>query len=239
MADPLLRVKLHESGGLALVRASHIASAQQVFTSSGKPYVEIATTGGRVFQADTSMKLFVAAAASPAADNTSVIDVPIPGRVHLGSADPGFQAPQHIMGPNAVGAHVDGGLGNDIVFAGTGADQVLSGGAGENVFVFLGPHTATIADFKLGQDRIDIGNWTKPQVTVTATAAGDAVVNFRQDHITLAGVTQADLMADLRPSLVTNSPALDQLLETPSGSVMTSLAATTAIPVLPPKELIG
>lgn len=241
MADPLLRAKLHNSNDLVALRDSHIQTAHTVFPEAGRAFTEVTMANGRTFDIDVPMRLLVAGSVSPAATaNTDVIDIPVPGRVHLGTPDPGFQGPTFIMGTNTNGAVIAGGVGNDVVFAGQGANQVLSGGAGADVFEFLGPnHTATITDFDVGQDRIAIQAQPKSAVTVTESAAGDAVVNYKTNHITLAGVTKAELDADLRPSLLTNSgPAVAQLLETPIGSVQTPLPLPS-FTILPPSTLFG
>jgi hypothetical protein len=239
MADPFLKLPLRDDGTV-LAKSSHIVSAQTVFTDVGKAFTEVVNLNHTALAVNAPIRFVSAATVTTAATaDSDIVDVPKFGKFHLGPVDAGFQGPTFILGTETANSTVTGGVGNDVIIAGTGTHETLTGGAGTNIFGFVGPAANdVITDFKLGQDRIDIRDTPKTAVHVTSDVTGNAVVSWADNHITLAGVTQADLEADLRPSLITNRAALATFLETPIGSPST-LLPTPTMTILPPKELIG
>jgi Ca2+-binding RTX toxin-like protein len=112
-----------------------------------------------------------------------------------------------VIGNNDNSAQVIGTPGNDVIIAGIGDDQVLTGNGGANVFIFLnGNQTYTISDFKLGVDKIYTDSTPLQDVTVTASPGGSAV-HFDGHTIQLPNVSASELMADLNGNTVNATTA--------------------------------
>jgi Animal haem peroxidase len=128
---------------------------------------------------------------------------------HLSSvaaAEP--DAPQLVIGVNDDNATIAGGPGDDTIVAGAGLHQVLTGGGGGNVFVFLdGGHRDTISDFDATADKIEFAT---PEtladmmgsVRITVSDLGDparpstgALVRFDDNEIALPGVAKTSVSA--------------------------------------------
>ena len=82
---------------------------------------------------------------------------------------------------------VDGGAGDDVIVAdlSRGGDHVLTGGAGADVFVFVGSDSRisslTITDFDAAEDRIEFGTFPNSLEQLTVAEDGDAVVLMAAD----------------------------------------------------------
>ena len=102
-------------------------------------------------------------------------------------------APQLVIGVDTAGATIAGGPADDTIVAGLGADQLLTGGGGKDVFMFIGSkHVDTITDYSPGVDRLDFTQVPSGlgihDLTLKTAADGSAVVHFNGNSITLAGV---------------------------------------------------
>lgn len=114
---------------------------------------------------------------------------------HSGSTD-GVSASSSVARQLIIGSNngdtLVGGSNDDILVAGTGK-QILTGGKGADIFK-LGdyPVSATITDFKAGQDLIDIltARQLKFSDLQIKTINGNTTIDIANDHITLVGVNQ-------------------------------------------------
>lgn len=109
------------------------------------------------------------------------------------SGDP--DVPQLVIGAND-GSAVNGGPGDDTLVAGSGLSQVMSGFDGADTFQFLdgAPHTATVADFTVGTDRLDFEatvarGLTFNDLSITQDVSGSALVTLGDTQVTLSGVS--------------------------------------------------
>ena len=113
---------------------------------------------------------------------------------HSGSID-GIAASAPDISQLIIGANngdvLTGGSHNDILVAGLGKQQ-MTGNDGRDLFVFQDGKThATITDFQVGMDKIEILNnktLTFKDVHISAGASGVAVIDIADAHITLVGV---------------------------------------------------
>ena len=116
-------------------------------------------------------------------------------------ASPNPSAPQLVLGIDDDGASIAGSPGVDnTLVAGLGMNQLLTGGGSANTFVFLGAgHNDTVTDFNVDTDRLDFENTMTPadfsDVSITAGAAGSAVVGFDGNTVQLSGVLPDQLGA--------------------------------------------
>jgi peroxidase len=114
-------------------------------------------------------------------------------------------APQLVIGVDDAGAQISGGPADDTIVAGLGLHQILTGGGGNDVFVFVGGgHNDTISDFN-GSDLIQFQPSATGDSTLRAAFSeanarvtvsdfrGGAVVRFDGNTITLKGVAAASL----------------------------------------------
>jgi peroxidase len=109
-------------------------------------------------------------------------------------------APQLVMGIADDGAAIAGGPMDDTIVAGTGLNQILTGGVGNDTFVFLGSgHTDMVTDFTPGTDKLDFANTTTGAdlqgMTVGTGGDGWAVMQYDGNAITLAGVRPDQMTA--------------------------------------------
>jgi hypothetical protein len=110
------------------------------------------------------------------------------------------ESPQLIVGVDADDATVAGGPADDIIMAGLGVNQQLSGGGGRDSFVFLKPGgTATITDFTPGSDSIDFeatgtSTGSKP-LSISTTGDGSTLLKLDGYTVTLADVRPERLSA--------------------------------------------
>ena len=117
-------------------------------------------------------------------------------------ASPNPSAPQLVIGVDDDNATIAGSPGVDnTIVAGLGANQQLTGCGGSDTFVFLGSgHDDTVADFNVSTDKLDFENTMTPadlsDVTITAGAAGSAVVQFNDNTVQVAGVLPGQLGAN-------------------------------------------
>jgi peroxidase len=109
-------------------------------------------------------------------------------------ASPNPDAPQLVIGVDGDNATISGqpGVAN-IIVAGLGNNQTLTGGGTSDTFEFIGPdHNDTITDFQAGRDTLDFENTMQPldfgDVSVTAATDGSAVVQVAGNTVQLAGV---------------------------------------------------
>ena len=107
------------------------------------------------------------------------------------------QGPQLIIDTGA--AHMTGGIGNDTLVAGATAELLMLGGRGADTFHFdaVSAQSATIADFKRGQDQVEFANIPGAHDTIqdlhlSHNPAGDIVIDAGHDHIVLQGVHAVD-----------------------------------------------
>jgi VCBS repeat-containing protein len=103
---------------------------------------------------------------------------------------------------------VNGTAGDDVIYA-TSANDVLTGGAGADQFVFAPeqtPSADTITDFAPGQDRIDLrlfsdvigpdfNGWLSTHAAQSSTNPADTLISLGDDTITLKDVTVTSLHA--------------------------------------------
>ena len=103
---------------------------------------------------------------------------------------------------------VNGTAGDDVLHA-TSANDVLTGGAGADQFVFAPeqtPSADTITDFAPGQDRIDLrlfsdvigpdfNGWLSTHAAQSSTNPADVLISLGDDTITLKNVTVTSLHA--------------------------------------------
>ena len=98
------------------------------------------------------------------------------------------------------GAQISGGPADDTIVAGLGADQRLTGGGGNDTFVFLGTgHTDTVTDYLAGTDTLDfkeLPTGLDPNnLTVGTASDGSAMVHYNGNTITLTGVSPSQMSA--------------------------------------------
>lgn len=96
---------------------------------------------------------------------------------------------QLVMGVNDDGANIAGGEADDTIVTGRGQNQTLSGGGGDDTFVFLNSdQTTTISDFSPEHDTIDLtmasGDFAM------SSCNGNTVIDYGGNKINLMGVTQ-------------------------------------------------
>jgi hypothetical protein len=102
----------------------------------------------------------------------------------------------------------NGTPGNDVIHA-TAANDIMTGGAGADHFVFAPqstPSSDTITDFKQGEDHIDlrlfseidtanIGSWLETHSAQSASNPADTVITIGNDALTLKNIALASLHA--------------------------------------------
>jgi peroxidase len=103
---------------------------------------------------------------------------------NVAAEDP--EGAQLVIGVDDPGATIAGGPADDTIVAGLGLNQILSGGGGQNLFVYNGDgHTDAISDFDPTKDAI--------QFQPTQTSDPDAVARFQAlFHNNQAQVTVSD-----------------------------------------------
>ena len=105
-------------------------------------------------------------------------------------------APQLLIGANEDNAVIVGGEHDDTIVAGLGQYQILTGNGGCDRFMFLQDgHSATITDFDVNTDKIELALSPAEVGCVAFTAAddGSAMIQWLDNTVTLAGVS-ADQM---------------------------------------------
>lgn len=90
---------------------------------------------------------------------------------------------------------VSGGAGDDTIIVGK-ASATLSGGSGSDTFVFVPGARATIADFLVGTDAIELAGVDAGAVKV-AIAGGSTWIDFTDGSVTLVGVALGANALDL------------------------------------------
>jgi peroxidase len=146
------------------------------------------TTLGDIIQRDTGtavvqQNVFLAAQRHPS---------------NAAAADPATA--QLVIGIDDPGAQISGGPADDTIVAGLGADQRLTGGGGNDTFVFLGTgHTDTVTDYLAGTDTLDfkeLPTGLDPNnLTVGTASDGSAMVHYNGNTITLTGVSPSQMSA--------------------------------------------
>ena len=118
-------------------------------------------------------------------------------------ASPIPDAPQLVIGVDNDNATISGqpGVAN-ILVAGLGKGQALTGGGTSDTFEFIGPgHDDTITDFQTGRDRLDFENTMTPMdfrdVSLTAAADGSAIVQVAGNTVHLTGVPSSAVNSSL------------------------------------------
>jgi peroxidase len=112
---------------------------------------------------------------------------------HASDVVPGHpDSPQLVIGVDAASAVIAGGPMDDMIVAGLGLNQQLTGNNGRDTFVFLSSgHTDTITDFKPGIDTIDFeSSKANEDFRLEIGAKQDSVVvQYAGNAVTLAGVS--------------------------------------------------
>ncbi len=119
----------------------------------------------------------------------------------VASANP--DAPQLVIGVDDDNATISGqpGVAN-IIVAGLGQNQTLSGGGTSDTFEFIGSgHNDTVSDFQVGADKLDFENTMTPMdfrnVSVSAAADGSAIVQAAGNTVHLTGVPTGAVSSSL------------------------------------------
>jgi peroxidase len=116
-------------------------------------------------------------------------------------ASPDATKPQLVIGVDANGAVIAGSPGVDnTLVAGSGANQILTGGGTSDTFVFQGSgHHDTVTDFNPKVDTIDFEGLSRAasfhDLIIHGNSAGGSVVQFAGNSMTLTGVNPASLSA--------------------------------------------
>ena len=140
----------------------------------------------------------------------------------------------NILTGGAGNDTLDGRAGDDTLIGGAGNDR-LTGGAGSDTFVFAaGFGKDTIADFRIGEDRID---WSALKANngapVIADVAGVATATFGKDTITFTGLKAADLIAaDVFGTRTAPAPTPE--LPLPVSEVVQPIVTPAPAPVVTP-----
>jgi peroxidase len=109
--------------------------------------------------------------------------------------------PQLVIGVDANGAVIAGSPSVDnTIVAGSGTDQVLTGGGSSDIFTLLGSgHHATVTDFNPKVDKIDFEGLSRAasfhDLIIHGNSAGGSIVQFAGNSVTLTGVHSASLSA--------------------------------------------
>lgn len=112
---------------------------------------------------------------------------------NVAAANPNL--PQLVIGVDTNGATIAGGSMDDTIVAGKGLNQILTGGAGEDRFVFLnGGHVVTITDFQPGTDTLDFGADVQFKANPSGKGnSGSIQITADNNTITLTGVSMQAL----------------------------------------------
>ena len=98
-----------------------------------------------------------------------------------------------MIGIDADGAVISGGTADDTIVAGLGQNQMLTGGVGSDVFMFIGSdQNATVTDFAAQTEKIEF-TISADDLRVTKADDGHAVVHFGGNTINLPGVMPSEL----------------------------------------------
>ncbi|MBE1282399.1 MAG: hypothetical protein GJ676_03715 [Rhodobacteraceae bacterium] len=106
-----------------------------------------------------------------------------------------------LLAGGAGDDHLDGGYGNDSLRGGIGNDMLV-GGAGNDTFIFSDKYGEdTVADFAVGQDIVDLRGVKAVEIyaeieTALVEIAGDTILTFGTDSLTLKGVSITELTQD-------------------------------------------
>jgi peroxidase len=109
--------------------------------------------------------------------------------------------PQLVIGVDANGAVIAGSPGADnTIVAGSGTNQVLTGGGSSDIFTFLGRgHHDTVTDFNPKVDKIDFEGLSRAasfhDLIIHGNFTGGSIVQFAGNSATLTGVHSASLSA--------------------------------------------
>ena len=109
----------------------------------------------------------------------------------VAAAEP--DGPQLVIGIDADDAVISGGPADDTIVAGLGQNQMLTGGSGSDVFMFISSHQiATITDFSAQTDKLEF-TMSAHDFRVTKADDGHAVVHYGGNTIDLLGVATGEL----------------------------------------------
>ena len=117
-----------------------------------------------------------------------------------------------MIGVDANGAVIAGSPGVDnTIVAGSGTNQVLTGGGSSDLFTFLGSgHHDTVTDFNPKVDKIDFEGLSRAasfhDLIIHGNSAGGSIVQFAGNSVTLTGVHSASLSAQTSYSTGTILP---------------------------------
>ena len=118
---------------------------------------------------------------------------------NFGAAQGGASALDDLLFAAPGASVINGQDGDDYLIDGTGSD-VMTGGAGHDVFVLTQDDTNDlIADFDIAQDRLDLSLWSmlysSDQLTFVELSDG-VIIRFRNEELVIKSISGSSLVAD-------------------------------------------